>query len=439
MYKTIKIIVLATLCLNFSSKAQDNKAIDVTTKGLQIGQKIPQIESLSKYKGKLIILDFWATWCSPCIAMIPKMEALQEQFDGKVQIIPVTYQSKEIVAPFLQKLHKGKVSNLPEITGDKELQRLFPHIYLPHYVWIDQTGIVAAITGYEEVNAGNIEKMLLTTGNHPSGQPSLLKQKQDLKIAYNSQKPLMARGNGTDGSSLLFHSVLMPYTEGIQGGYRLGKLDNPKYQRITALNSSILTLHKIAYGEKLAYYGRSKTVLEVKDPEPISYTSNDGLMGDWMKSGHGYCYELLVDTAFKGNRFELMKEDLKRFFPQYSTKIEKRKAVCYVLVRTSPADKLRSKGGTELTRFDVTGCLMQNMYLQRFISQLETKYLQLSTMPFVNETNYLERVDMTINAPLGNIKAINIELAKYDLQFIEAEREVDMMIIYDSVNTTQTK
>src|SRR5690606_1103827 len=40
--------------------------------------------TLNDYRGKVIILDFWATWCKSCIANMPRMHQLQDQFEGDV-------------------------------------------------------------------------------------------------------------------------------------------------------------------------------------------------------------------------------------------------------------------------------------------------------------------------------------------------------------------
>ena len=93
-------IVLALLCLNFPIKAQTS----LTQNGLKPGDELPDIKihklfnypvkdtRLSAFRGKVLILDFWATWCSPCVAMMPRMDSLQKEFAGKIQFLPVSNQ-----------------------------------------------------------------------------------------------------------------------------------------------------------------------------------------------------------------------------------------------------------------------------------------------------------------------------------------------------------
>jgi thiol-disulfide isomerase/thioredoxin len=171
MKKTISIIAMATLCLFFSAPSQA-QSVTSAFKPVKIGGRIPDVTltnvynyettktNLSDFKAKLIILDFWTTCCTSCLANFPKTENLQKQYGGEVQFIKVTNQPRTDVLPFLEKLHKTDPSAIPVVTGDSALHQLFPHINLPHYVWLDQTGKVVATTTGEQLLIENIDQFL---------------------------------------------------------------------------------------------------------------------------------------------------------------------------------------------------------------------------------------------------------------------------------------
>src|SRR5436190_22436064 len=61
------------------------------------GAKAPEIKgedvygktvTLSQFHGKVVLIDFWATWCKPCVAAIPHERDLHRQFDGRAFAIP---------------------------------------------------------------------------------------------------------------------------------------------------------------------------------------------------------------------------------------------------------------------------------------------------------------------------------------------------------------
>lgn len=64
--------------------------------------------SLSNYRGKYVLLDFWSTWCAPCVAEMPNVKALANQFrpKGRLAIIGMTLDEKPgIAASFVKTNH----------------------------------------------------------------------------------------------------------------------------------------------------------------------------------------------------------------------------------------------------------------------------------------------------------------------------------------------
>ena len=84
--------------------------------------------SLEQYRGQVVLLDFWATWCPPCIAEIPNVKKTYETYkDQKFQIIGISLdRSKEPLEKYIEKeelawIHywdnTGKIANLYKVVG----------------------------------------------------------------------------------------------------------------------------------------------------------------------------------------------------------------------------------------------------------------------------------------------------------------------------------
>lgn len=129
---------------------------------------------LAKQEGKITVLDFWATWCGPCVRAMPEyMAALKELPADKVQFVAVNQgQTKKEIEDFV----KLREWNIPLIAMDEEqsvARDLFKVTGIPHTVVIGEDGTVEWVhTGFRpgdgEELKGNIEKMLAGTWERPT-------------------------------------------------------------------------------------------------------------------------------------------------------------------------------------------------------------------------------------------------------------------------------
>lgn len=110
MFKMKKLFLLSALL--FSTSSIFSQATPPETLGVKIGDGRPQLSfrmlsgsSSPKWddlKGKIVVIDFWATWCEPCVAAIPAMNRLHHEFADKVRFISVTYEPTGYVRGFLR-------------------------------------------------------------------------------------------------------------------------------------------------------------------------------------------------------------------------------------------------------------------------------------------------------------------------------------------------
>lgn len=112
-----------------------SQAPDFTVKDLK-GREI----SLSNYSGKVVFLNFWATWCAPCKAEIPDfIEAYKQYKDKGMEIIGI---SVDRISPksVLKFVEKYKI-NYPVVMGTDKIQKDYePGPYVPTTIIIDQEG-----------------------------------------------------------------------------------------------------------------------------------------------------------------------------------------------------------------------------------------------------------------------------------------------------------
>jgi thiol-disulfide isomerase/thioredoxin len=132
---------------------------DVTLKDLD-GKDV----SLAQFKGKVLLVDFWATWCDPCRVEIPWLIEMQQKYSAKgftVLGVALDEEGRKVVAPFVEKeqfdINGGKsLMNYPIVLGNDEVTEKFGGLVgYPTGFLISRDGKIVkkflGLTSYDEI------------------------------------------------------------------------------------------------------------------------------------------------------------------------------------------------------------------------------------------------------------------------------------------------
>ena len=98
---------------------------------------------LRAYRGKVVLLDFWATWCASCQIEMPRFVAWQSQYSPQgLQILGISMDDDPALA---RRIYKKMKLNYPVAMGDEKLGQLYGGVLgLPLAILIDKQGKVQA-------------------------------------------------------------------------------------------------------------------------------------------------------------------------------------------------------------------------------------------------------------------------------------------------------
>jgi thiol-disulfide isomerase/thioredoxin len=142
--------------------------------------------STASLRGKVVLINFWATWCPPCRAEIPDLVALQEKYRDRLQIIGISEDeaSPQVVKAFVTE-HK---MNYPVVMTTPELERLFPGVgALPTSFIVDrESRVVQKHVGMLRAGTTELETRALA-GLPISASIEEVDQTQGLKLDNGAQ------------------------------------------------------------------------------------------------------------------------------------------------------------------------------------------------------------------------------------------------------------
>ena len=119
-------------------------------------------QTLANFSGKVLVVNFWATWCAPCVKEMPTLDALQAKLGGagfQVLAISQDREGAKVAKPFVEKNQWSHLAFYVEAPG--KFMRDAKLVGLPTSLIIDKNGNeVARVEGELDWNSPEVEKIV---------------------------------------------------------------------------------------------------------------------------------------------------------------------------------------------------------------------------------------------------------------------------------------
>lgn len=117
--------------ISFSPRVENaEKRVNVSSYDWSLQGITSENYDFNQAKGKVVLVNFWATWCVPCIAEMPSLQTLYDDYGDKVEFVLVTSDTKDKVVPFMKEHNfsmpiYNQVSKAPEEFATRTIPKTF--------------------------------------------------------------------------------------------------------------------------------------------------------------------------------------------------------------------------------------------------------------------------------------------------------------------------
>lgn len=390
-----KYILIILLSLSFQDYAQIVKVGDSVpdfTFEKVVNHSKPTL-NLREAKGKILIIEFWGTWCGPCIPHLEHLDGLQKKFKDDIVVVGISDDTEERLNKFLLKRPVG----LPLVADPFDKKSKFFKIEgVPITYVIDKSSKILAITSPNEITEESLKKLIENkpidfkynagksfTNADPFGV--------DLKTTYSfTIKPAIDTIPGT---------IFKTHIQGVFSGRRL----------------SFINVTPNFFIEK-AFQKTSYQTLVLTDKSKFEY-----------RPENIFSYDIIVPEDEKDNLYLITQEEIRKRL-KYKIYLEQRNTNVYILKNISeniilkPSQRSQEQSFTYGKRPRISAEGSELSSLKEFLED------QVHAL-IIDETGLKGKYDYTID--FQNQPELLEELKKIGLTLEKATRMIEVLVIAD--------
>jgi uncharacterized protein (TIGR03435 family) len=397
--KTINLYILLglafiTSCNKEGTIAQIGKPVPNYTFSKILNSNDNEI-SLQDLKGKVVILEFWATWCGPCIPAMKKLDSLQKEFKDELAVITISSENKERLEKFIKSSKTGLM-----VVSDTMHSANFKYKVIPHSIIIDKNGIVRAITSPEHITKAVVSNLILKDQIE-------LESKDDFYINPNLEVKLIKSISNSN-----YRIELKNYDQEKRGSTRFLIDTEGNVNGIDIWNSTLPRLYQ--------------SLFDVSSPSRIVFRDSLSENDFPYDKEYQYNFRLEVSSDYQNKWRTIGIAFLNENF-DVNAKRGIKNLECYVLKNI---DNTIEESSSDKTEYMFMGTILKTKKIK--ISQLAAYLENFTDVPVVDKTNLKGDYDIEFEWQAEDPKTLHSELRTYGLIFERSDEKlpVDVMEIY---------
>jgi peroxiredoxin len=371
---------------------------------VKIGDAVPdyQFEKVLNYskpsinlreaKGKILIIEFWGTWCGPCIPALEHLNELQKKFKEDIMVVGISDDTEERLNKFLSK----RPVTVPLVSDPMNKSAKFFKIpSVPMTFIVDKMGKIIAITHPDEITEAKVKDLI--------ADKKVELQVNDGRI-FSDADPF-----GVDLKTI-FSFIAKPMIDTIPGSaLKVGKGIFEK-RRLSTINMTT------DFFIKKIFQKTNTSTLILTDKKQFEF-----------KPENRFCYDIIVPEEDKESFYKIAQDEVSRRL-KYKIYTEEKITEVFVLRKTSESNVLKPSqikykptySYGKRTRLNVDGGEIKDLI--EFLEQELKK-------PIIDETGLKEKYDYTVD--WASMDELMKELQNIGLTLEKTQRPIEMLVITD--------
>ncbi|PZR29783.1 MAG: hypothetical protein DI535_01380 [Citrobacter freundii] len=377
----------------FTLKAGDIlPPLNVTT---LLNAPVKSMNLLTEGEHKFYIINFWGSWCAPCIPEMEELSKLQKKNSDQLQVIAI---SDEPVTRLKNYLKKRPTTVWLGSDTTSFLYQLFNLSSVGYSALIDRERKIIAV-----VKTSSIDQQMLDALYHG---------KEIKSTAIVNEPPAQVNGDvfGVD-TTMSFSFSVRGYMNGHeQGGRIYGGKSFFAGRRISYMNTGMTTLYKSAYG--------------ITSQKQVIYEANEKAINNYQDKSVKYCIDLLVPPDQSDSLYSIFQQRLNSVLP-VKARIEYKEMPVYVM--TSKSFSLKQSDAAFTYSFSGRGFNGSGVTLDHFANAYLSNELDL---PVVNETGLQGKFDINTNMDMRTMENVIRSVEELGLSLKKETRKIKILVLF---------